>query len=247
MVRLLFIGLWTQADRAGRLLDRPKRIKAEIFPYDSFDVEKGLEQLSDAGFILRYKADVNINDRVSVPEQPINELALLQIVNFLKHQRIDKLNEKESELPAPDGLIVYDSSSDSLVKDVEGKGKEGNRKGRSSTPKCRFKESEFFDKTVFEQALVGTQYEQANVDWYHENLNNWSESKGETRADWLATAKNWIAKDMKDGKFVRKNDLLINPQKNGNTVQFTNGKSERNKGVSQLTADIKSDLSKLNQ
>ncbi len=44
MVRLLFIGLWTQADREGRLLDRPKRLKAEIFPYDNFDVEKGLHQ-----------------------------------------------------------------------------------------------------------------------------------------------------------------------------------------------------------
>ena len=32
--RLLFIGLWGLADRAGRLEDRPKKIKAEVFPYD---------------------------------------------------------------------------------------------------------------------------------------------------------------------------------------------------------------------
>ena len=30
--RLLFIGLWTLADRMGRLEDRPKQIKMEIFP-----------------------------------------------------------------------------------------------------------------------------------------------------------------------------------------------------------------------
>ena len=30
--RLLFIGLWTLADREGRLEDRPKRIKMEIYP-----------------------------------------------------------------------------------------------------------------------------------------------------------------------------------------------------------------------
>ena len=30
--RLLFIGLWCLADREGRLEDRPKRIKMELFP-----------------------------------------------------------------------------------------------------------------------------------------------------------------------------------------------------------------------
>ena len=38
--RLLFAGLWCLADREGRLEDRPKRIKAEIFAFDSVDVDK---------------------------------------------------------------------------------------------------------------------------------------------------------------------------------------------------------------
>ena len=36
--RLLFPGLWMMADRDGRLEYRPKRIKAEVFPYDDVDV-----------------------------------------------------------------------------------------------------------------------------------------------------------------------------------------------------------------
>ena len=28
------MGLWTQADREGRLEDRPMRLKASLFPYD---------------------------------------------------------------------------------------------------------------------------------------------------------------------------------------------------------------------
>src|SRR5262245_4448792 len=37
--RLLFAGLWTLADREGRLEDRPKRIKLAVLPYDDVDVD----------------------------------------------------------------------------------------------------------------------------------------------------------------------------------------------------------------
>ena len=37
--RLLFIALWTMADREGRLEDRPKRIKAEALPYDDANAD----------------------------------------------------------------------------------------------------------------------------------------------------------------------------------------------------------------
>jgi len=54
--RLLFIGLWTMADREGRLEDRPKRIRMEVFPADDVDVDVGLRALHEAGFIHRYEA-----------------------------------------------------------------------------------------------------------------------------------------------------------------------------------------------
>ena len=52
--RLLFIGLWTEADRAGRLEDRPLKIKMMVFPADNVDVNAGLQALHDRGFIQRY-------------------------------------------------------------------------------------------------------------------------------------------------------------------------------------------------
>ena len=82
--RLLFIGLWTLADREGRIADRPKRIKAELFPYDDVDVDKLLGDLQEHGFIRRYTAQ---------------GVKCIQVVNFLKHQNPHK-NEVESELPA---------------------------------------------------------------------------------------------------------------------------------------------------
>ena len=83
--RLLFPGLWMMADREGRLEDRPKRIKGEIFPYDDFDVDALLEELSEHGFIIRYEAHGN---------------KYIQIVNFVKHQNPHK-KEASSEFPEP--------------------------------------------------------------------------------------------------------------------------------------------------
>lgn len=83
--RLLFPGLWTIADREGRLEDKPKQIKMEIYPADSFDVESMLCQLSDAGLILRYEAQGK---------------RYIQIKNFSKHQNPHK-DERASTIPAP--------------------------------------------------------------------------------------------------------------------------------------------------
>ena len=86
-VRLLFIGLWTLADREGRLEDRPKRIRAQIFPYDNVDVDKALNELQSAGFLVRYEAD---------------GMRCVQVVNFVKHQ-MPHHKEAASELPPPPG------------------------------------------------------------------------------------------------------------------------------------------------
>lgn len=83
--RLLFIGLWTIADRAGRLEDRPKRIKMAIFPADSVDIDAALSDLQDSGFLLRYEHE---GERY------------IQILAFDKHQNPHK-DEKQSTIPAP--------------------------------------------------------------------------------------------------------------------------------------------------
>ena len=84
--RILFAGLWTIADREGRLEDRPKRIKIETLPYDDCNVDFLLKALNDKGFIVRYQ---------------VNDEPYIQIINFSKHQNPHK-NEKPSEIPAPD-------------------------------------------------------------------------------------------------------------------------------------------------
>ena len=85
LARLLFAGLWCIADREGRLEDRPKRIKAEILPYDDCDVDKLLNQLAKQGFIIRYEID---------------DKRYIQISNFLKHQN-PHIKEAASTIPPP--------------------------------------------------------------------------------------------------------------------------------------------------
>ena len=55
--RLMFPGLWMLADREGRLENRPKRIKGELFPFDTIDVVPLLDELEQAGLIRRYEVD----------------------------------------------------------------------------------------------------------------------------------------------------------------------------------------------
>src|SRR5687768_4523414 len=53
--RLLFIGLWTLADKRGVLEDRPRKIKAALFPWESAcDVDAMLWDLAEAGLIRRF-------------------------------------------------------------------------------------------------------------------------------------------------------------------------------------------------
>lgn len=86
--RLLFAGLWTLADRAGRLEDRPKQIKMDIFPADDVDVDAALSELTQAGMLERYAVDGR---------------RYLQITNFGKHQNPHR-DEKASTIPPPGGL-----------------------------------------------------------------------------------------------------------------------------------------------
>jgi len=101
--RLLFIGLWTLADREGRLEERAKRIKMELFPADSIEIAACLDALVASGFLIRYAKDGK---------------NYLQIENFLKHQS-PHIKEQASNIPAPDGYHAYTMPAppDSLIPD----------------------------------------------------------------------------------------------------------------------------------
>lgn len=83
--RYLFPGLWTLADREGRLEDRPKRIKAELLAFDTQDVEPLLRELAARSFIVRYQ---------------IEGASYIQIAKFSSHQT-PHYSEKPSVIKPP--------------------------------------------------------------------------------------------------------------------------------------------------
>jgi len=112
--RLCFVGLWTQADKAGRMDDRPARLKVRIFPFDDVDMDTLLADLVRAGFVVRYV---------------VGGKPYLAVRSWAKHQR-PRDDENESVIPAPMQVVDTPKSprSDGSVT-PQSLGKEGEGKG----------------------------------------------------------------------------------------------------------------------
>lgn len=124
--RILFAGLWTIADREGRLEDRPKRIKVYTLPYDDEDIGTLLGELEKGEFIQRYSVDGS---------------NYIQITNFQEHQNIHS-HEADSVIPEPP--IHVDTS--------RGKSMDGKRNPRGVVGRGRGKplntESEIYARII---------------------------------------------------------------------------------------------------
>lgn len=100
--RMLYSGLWCFADKEGRLEDRPKYLKAEIFPYDNINIEKHLNLLTHP----------NISDRpekVFIRRYTVDGRKYIDIPEFLKHQSPHN-TEKESTIPSFNGVLTVNDA-----------------------------------------------------------------------------------------------------------------------------------------
>lgn len=157
LTRLLFIGLWTEADREGRLEDRPTRLRLRLFPLDEFSVEESLEQLCAKGFIARYLAD---------------GIAVIQILAWHKHQR-PHFKEAPSTLPAQALLSTNLGSGEHQPRSVLAPTKVGASTNLGSgehrlipdtgylIPDAGFREAQ----SVLPEQPTATARQQADIDW----------------------------------------------------------------------------------
>jgi len=104
--RLVFLGIISQADDAGRLLDNVRRIDGLLFPYSDESSRGSIETLARLGRVCRY-------------EGPGGE-KLLQVVHWDRHQRVVNPSKYTLPPPSPEDLAkcgvteAYLDSSESL-------------------------------------------------------------------------------------------------------------------------------------
>ena len=89
LARLFFVGLWTEADREGRLEDRPGRLKRRLLPDDRCTGEGLLSELADHHLIVRYSA--NGGDYIWIP-------------GFARNQKVHP-REAASVIPPPESAV----------------------------------------------------------------------------------------------------------------------------------------------
>jgi hypothetical protein len=128
--RLCYAGLWCQADKAGRLEDRPKRLKARVLPFDEVDMDLMLADLVQAGFIIRYVVDGK-------------QYITIKPSSWQKHQR-PRTDEPESLIPPVDTarvFVAHADSDESVTPQSLGKEGNGTEKGkelRDASLRARF-------------------------------------------------------------------------------------------------------------
>jgi len=120
LARLLYIALWTEADRDGRLTWRPGNFKLRFLPGDACDINELCSELLNSGLVVIY---------------PVDGKTYAEIPSFTRHQVINS-RERKSTLPA---RVIYATSTrgdaSASREDVTGTpliGKE--RKGKEVTP-----------------------------------------------------------------------------------------------------------------
>lgn len=97
--RLIFIGLWSYVDDNGVGLDKLAAIAADLFAGD-------LEQDSSETFARVSRGLQNLSERSRIIRYKVAGKAYLHIVNWDKHQRIDKPNKARYPLPTCDDAEI---------------------------------------------------------------------------------------------------------------------------------------------
>ena len=181
LTRLLFIALWCEADRDGRMEWKPATFKLRYFPADDCDMESMCGALVESGMVVLYGE------------------GLAYIPGFTKHQVI---NGREAESILPDPKTDHFGQKTSRVSDAsrtrtdaavgrkegkEGKGKEDASRAtriphdwKPSDDERRWAEDARPDLSIKLEIEKFRDY--------------WTAKSGAdaTKRDWSATWRNWI-------------------------------------------------------
>jgi len=96
LARLLYIGIWCEADKEGRLVWKPMTFKLRYLPGDACDIKALCQEIVDQGLVVLY------GDGYAV------------IPAFSRHQHVNP-RESESVIPAPDACESVTTTNPRVV------------------------------------------------------------------------------------------------------------------------------------
>jgi len=154
------------------------------------------------------------------------------LVNYMKHQHfntnmkksaIDTYNNLPKELKDSDLVVSKDnplegfeslSNHYGMVSKYEVEDEEETEdevKPKKSKGVHLFSNSKYYDKKTFNDAIVNTDFDVKHIDvkYYYDSLVDWSEGGGNKKKDWLATARAWIRRDIKDNSVAIKKPKVV--------------------------------------
>lgn len=205
LARLIFIGLFSNADDEGKGRAKPVYVKSVIFPYDEdvrvADIEKALSEISSKMSVTLYSHNGN---------------AYYKMNNWKIWQRVDK--PQKSKIPEPNDIPeLVENHSGIIPESVEPKGKEENEKGKEvegeeknareeerppkpkpKKPKPDKKRYGEFNNVLLtddERNKLSERFGTAKAEAYIERLSGYIESKGAKYQSHYATMLNWSRKD----------------------------------------------------
>jgi hypothetical protein len=111
LARLLYIALWCEADREGRLVWKPKTFKMRYFPGDKCDIDALCNEILDANLVIQYGECYSY------------------IPTFHSHQHLNP-RESKTQLPEPniDAIVTRAPRVSDAQGGREGKGRERKTK-----------------------------------------------------------------------------------------------------------------------
>lgn len=187
--RYLFIGLWTEADDEGKLIDSAKLLAGSLFPLDTDvtarRVERWLTALAEIDAIVRYG---------------VGEARYIQ-VRAWGHQKIS--HPGVSRIPNPSGnppdtiQNIAGESPESLRPDL-GSRIIGSRRGVSATPKR--KATAIPDDFTVDASMRSWASENCpGVNWRAETDHwvDWAKANGKTFKDHKAAWRTWMRNSVK--------------------------------------------------
>lgn len=100
-------------------------------------------------------------------------------------------NSKPDDIPAEGGLFPISEDYPPVVV---------TRPRKTSEGLCLFENSRYADYAKFENEFKTVEFQGIDILYYFHAVADWSAQKGKKMRDWIATARNFIRRDMENGK-----------------------------------------------